>query len=114
MKKILVTGFCLLMLSSCTTEKTLYSWYNYQETSYQYNKKQTPEAAEKLLANYKLIIEKQKATRKTVPPGICAENGYMLLKAGKAEEGITLLKKEAELYPESKTFIDRIIQQTEK
>jgi len=49
-----------------------------------------------------------------VQPGICAEYGYLLIKQGKREEGLQLLKKEIELYPESKVFITRIIKQFEK
>ena len=38
----------------------------------------------------------------------------MLLKQGKKEEGLALLKREIELYPESANFIGRIIKQFEK
>ncbi len=115
MKKLFISGICILMFSSCSTsEKSLYSWYNYVDSSYQYNKKQDPKSTEALFKDYQKMIAKQKGTRKTVPPGIYAENGYMLVKSGKIEDGITLLKKEVELYPESKLFIERIIKQLEK
>lgn len=70
--------------------------------------------AEKLLREYARIIQEPKGTRKTPPPGICAEYGYVLLKQGKKEEGLALLKREIELYPESANFIGRIIKQFEK
>jgi hypothetical protein len=38
----------------------------------------------------------------------------MLIQSGKTEEGITYLKREIEIYPESKVFIERIIKQYEK
>ena len=56
----------------------------------------------------------QKAARGVVPPGVNAEYGYLLVKAGKKEEGLTLLKEEARLYPESEKFISRIIKQLQK
>lgn len=115
MKKLFISGICILMFYSCSTsEKALYSWYNYVDSSYQFNKKQDPKSTEALLKDYQKMEAKQKGTRQIVPPGIYAENGYMLVKSGKTEEGIALLKKEAELYPESKLFIERIIKQLEK
>jgi hypothetical protein len=48
------------------------------------------------------------------PPGINAEYGFLLCKAGKKEQGITLLKEEMRLYPESQKYISRIINQLTK
>ena len=101
-------------LAGCGSSKELYSWYGYEEKSYEWEKKQTPKSEEKLLREYARIIQEPKGTRKTPPPGICAEYGYVLLKQGKKEEGLALLKREIELYPESANFIGRIIKQFEK
>ena len=60
------------------------------------------------------MIEKQKGLRKTVPPGLNAEYGFLLCKQGKKEEGIKYLKAEIALYPESATYVSRIIKQLEK
>ena len=114
MKKLLGLFLTILLLTSCTTTTSLYSWGNYEDASYNYYKKQTPEAAEALLKSYQNIINKQKGSRKVVPPGIYAEYGFMLIQTGKRDEGIINLKKEIELYPESKVFIERIINQAEK
>jgi hypothetical protein len=103
-----------MALSSCQTQQSLYSWYDSEDAAYQYTKKLTEEDKAKAMEQYKKVIEKQKGSRATVPPGACAEYGYMLVKAGKKEEGLALLKKEMELYPESKTFISRIVNQLEK
>lgn len=114
MKKLLGLFLTILLLTSCATTTSLYSWGNYEDASYNYYKKQTPEAAEALLKSYQNIINKQKGSRKVVPPGIYAEYGFMLIQTGKRDEGIINLKKEIELYPESKVFIERIINQAEK
>ncbi|OAV72895.1 hypothetical protein Barb7_03035 [Bacteroidales bacterium Barb7] len=55
------------------------------------------------------MIKKPKGTRKVVAPGIYAEYGYLLLQNGKKAEGLTMLKKERELYPESAIFMDNLI-----
>ena len=115
MKKIYLFLACsAFFFASCTTTKTLYSWHNYEDASYQYQKKTTDELYEKAMKEYLKMIGKQKGTRKTVPPGLNAEYGYMLYKSGKAAEGISFLKKEIALYPESEVYISRIIKQLEQ
>jgi len=114
MKKIFITLVAVLALSSCNTTRSLYSWYDYEDATYQYNKKATEELQVKMLAQYNKLVEKQKGTRGIVPPGMYAEYGYQLYKTGKKEEGLGFLKKEIALYPESEKYISRIIKQLEK
>lgn len=114
MKKLFIAVVAVVAMSSCTTTQTLYSWYNYEDATYQYSKKSTEELRVKMLEQYKELTEKQKGTRGVVPPGLNAEYGYQLCKAGKKEEGLGFLKKEIELYPESEKYISRIIKQLEK
>lgn len=104
----------LITITSCTTNQTLYSWYGYEDATYQYSKKSTEELQVKVLEQYQKITDNQKGLRKVVPPGMYAEYGYLLYKTGKTEEGLSFLKKEIELYPESDTYISRIIKQLEK
>ena len=99
---------------SCMPISTLYYWDKYEDASYKNYKQGTDEAKAELMAVYEKMIAKQTGTRKTIAPGICAEYGFMLIQSGKTEEGITYLKREIEIYPESKVFIERIIKQYEK
>ena len=99
---------------SCMSTSPLYYWGNYEEASYQHYKQGTDEAKAKLMATYEKMISRQTGTRNTIAPGICAEYGYMLIQSGKREEGINYLKKEVELYPESRVFIERIIKRYEQ
>lgn len=104
----------VLTASSCGSSSNLYSWYNYEDATYQYSKKTTDELQVKVLEQYKKITDKQKGLRGVVPPGMYAEYGYLLYKTGKKAEGLAFLKKEKELYPESDMYISRIIKQLEK
>ncbi|MCI5776410.1 MAG: hypothetical protein MR215_02090 [Bacteroidales bacterium] len=99
----------------------------------------TPESWCNLMVGYEVLIQNVGGVRKTPPPGICAEYGYQLLKPGAAAtfrdhanekekewfktddyetyfrtRGIEMLKKEIELYPESKTFIEPLIEKFTK
>ena len=114
MKKIILSGVIIALFASCSSTKTLYSWYNYEDATYQYNKKRTDETKVKMMEQYLKLIQKQKGTRKVVPPGLYAEYGYVLYMGGKKEEGLDFLKQEIKLYPESETYISRIIKQLEK
>lgn len=99
---------------SCGSPKTLYSWYDYEDATYQYNKRQTDELKVKMMKQYLKMTKKQKGSRRVVPPGLYAEYGYALYMGGKKEEGLDFLKQEIKLYPESETYISRIIKQLEK
>lgn len=114
MKKIFISAICLVAMASCTTTTSLYSWYDSEDATYQYTKKGTDELLTKAMLQYDKVITKQKGTRKVVPPGVNAEYGFLLYKAGKKAEGLALLKEEVALYPESERFISRIINQLEK
>lgn len=114
MKKLILLGAVIGLFASCNSTKTLYSWYDYEDATYQYNKKHTDKLKVKMMEQYLKLIQKQKGTRKVVPPGLYAEYGYALYMGGKKEEGLDFLKQEIKLYPESETYISRIIKQLEK
>lgn len=113
MKKIFFALLVTLALTSCGTT-ALYNWNKYEDASYLYYKQQTPESTEALLKAYEKMMERPIGSRKVVPPGVYAEYGYLLVKAGKQSEGLEFLNKEVQTYPEAKVFIERIIKQLEQ
>lgn len=118
MKKPLLSttalAFAALAATSCVSSPQLYSWYGYEDAVYTNYKKPTEKSQEHVLQQYRAVIEKQKGTRATVPPGLYAEYGFLLYKTGKKEEGLNYMKQEKALYPESDAYISRIIKQLEK
>ena len=123
MKKKLLCAFSLavsLLFFSCgTTEKVQkpYEWDNYTMATYNYVKVPNDETLQSLFATYQRIMDGQNGEtvyRNTVPPGVCADYGYMLILAGKTDEGKALLLKEKELYPESAVFIERVLEMVER
>ena len=77
-------------------------------------KKADEKSTNKIIKEYKKIINEQKGIRKSIPPGMCADYGFLLIQKGNKAEGIANLKKEIALYPESKVFIDRILKLIEE
>lgn len=114
MRKTLFIGTCMLAFASCSTVNPLYSWYNYENITYQYNKKGTDELQAEVLELYQRMVGYPNGSRGVVPPGLYAEYGYMLYRTGKKEEGLSFLKEEIKVYPESEKYISRIIKQLEK
>jgi len=115
MKKLFIAAVAMLALASCgTVQPDLYSWYGSEDATYQYTKRNTEEKLTAAMEQYKKVVTMQKGARQVAPPGVNAEYGYLLVKAGQKQEGLTLLKQEIALYPESEKFISRIINQLEK
>lgn len=110
LKGALIAG-AMLALSACGMQRSLYSWHAYNGRLYNYVDKRSPKSLEALVGEYEKIIERQSGLRKMPPPGICAEYGYLLLQKGEKEKGLAMLELEIQHYPESKVFIQRIIEQ---
>jgi hypothetical protein len=109
MKKLIIVAAGALLMASCTVENQLYSWYQYDEASYNYLKNNDEKSRQELIENYQKIIKKQYGTRSVPPPGVYADYGFLLLQANNTDAGKSFLEKEIALYPESKIFIERIL-----
>jgi len=109
MNRILLASLGVLLFMGCVPQQTLYSWNNYETTSYNYLKNSDEKSTQELIETYKKIIKKQTGIRKVVPPGVYADYGFLLLQSYMKVEGMAMLQKEIELYPESRIFIERIL-----
>lgn len=104
----------VLLLASCSLmQKPLYNYAQYEDAVYRYITVQDEKSEERLIKNYEKILEKL-GSRKTPPPGVCADYGYLLLKKGETTKGKALLEREKKLYPESAGFINAILKRIEK
>lgn len=128
-----------MLMASCGSSR-LYYWgsnpnfdkgtSDYEKASYKYYDKQSPESLCDLLCVYEDMVSNPGGTRGVVPPGICAEYGYLLLQPQTATvfyenasnrqkrkmesseygsdfrtKGIAMLEMEIQLYPESAVFV---------
>lgn len=142
MKRLLMLITISLCLTSCGVNTSLYYWggtrqgfSTYEHLAYKNADKQTPEFICKLICMYEDMVTNPGGTRMMVPPGICAEYGYLLLNPENAEifanhataqqkktfkstdyttlfpeMGKELMQKEIELYPESAKFLEPLIE----
>ena len=134
------------MFTSCGTTSPLYYWglvtndvSAYENLTYNYIEKQTPESLCKLICMYEGIVSSPGGMRNVPPPGICAEYGYLLLNPESAEIfaehanliqkrrfksdnyaslfpeiGKQMIEKEMQLYPESAKFLSPLLESLTK
>ena len=101
---------CLAMLLSFScTHQTQYHWGTYEDMVY--GSFQANEDSEPVVQVQKLTEDLQKADAagKQVGPGFYAHLGYMQHLSGDDVGAIDSFKREKELYPQSKKFVDRLI-----
>lgn len=97
-----------LLASACATTHQKYAWGTYDHSLYVYYK--DPATAAALAQNLEATISAAEKTNAIVGPGIYAEYGYLLLQQGNPTAAIDAFRKEASSWPESKEFMDHMIQ----
>jgi hypothetical protein len=97
-----------LLLTACATTQKKYAWGSYDHSLYVYYK--DPATAAALAQSLEATISAAEKTNAIVGPGIYAEYGYLLLQQGNSTAAIDAFRKEASHWPESKVFMDHMIQ----
>ena len=95
-----------ILLAGCAVPGK-YTWGNYDRSLYTYYK--DPTKTTEYLAAIEDIIQSAGKTQGKVPPGIYAEYGYFLMKAGKSTEAITQFEMEKVKWPESTQMMNAMI-----
>jgi len=104
----LILAGASILFSACAKPPIAYYWGDYSSSLYNAKKNPTPESLQdhkKVLVH---IIQESNRQSLRVPPGVYAEYGYLLLKEGNTTEGMKYLDLEAQTYPESKVFVERV------
>ena len=97
-----------LLVTACATNHQKYAWGTYDHALYVYYK--DPAKAAALAQSLEATISAAEKTNAPVGPGIYAEYGYLLLQQGNSTAAIDAFHKEASHWPESKVFMDHMIQ----
>jgi hypothetical protein len=95
------------LLAGCVPP-TLFYWGDYSSTLYEYKKNPDDKTLKAHMQQLGLIITQAPQKKLLVPPGVRAEYGYLLLKAGNETEGMQYLEQEVLAFPESAPFIQRL------
>jgi hypothetical protein len=106
--RVAIVTVVTLLVTACATNQPKYNWGTYDRSLYVYYK--DPATAPALTQNLESTINAAEKTNAVVAPGIYAEYGYLLLQQGNATAAIDAFRKEEVHWPESRVFMDRMIQ----
>jgi len=103
----------LLLIGCASTPKC--QWVDAGDPTFKYIKTQTAESLQALIEVYKkneAIVNKYPQVC-PASAGFYGEYGFLLMQNGQNPEGRELMRKEIQLYPESKTFMLRALGEKE-
>ena len=106
----IVLGLMVLVLAGCASPRpSLYYWGSYEGQLYALYS----DAGQSLITEQIIAMEadyqRASAANKPVPPGFHAHLGLLYFQSGKANQALQSFETEKALYPESATFMDRLI-----
>ena len=116
MQKLFLPFFLAVFCTACAIQKPqqIYYWGSYEQQIYaMYSApgKSSPEQQlEKLEADY----QKARAANKPVPPGYNAQVGFLYFQLGKTDQALKSFETEVALFPESKIYMDRLIERLKR
>ena len=106
--RFIVSSVIAILMAGCVTTQDKYNWGDYDPALYGYYK--SPAKVGELTAALDADIKTSDSHNVPAAPGLRAEYGYLLLQQGKAPEAILAFQGEETQWPESKVFMDHMIQ----
>jgi len=96
----------ITLIAGCATNREIYYWGEYEQLIH--DSYVTPGAADSYTQIEKLSadIQKAEANGKKIAPGIYAHLGFLYAAQGKESQSQSAFMEEHSLYPESRVFID--------
>ncbi|MDF1762073.1 MAG: DUF4810 domain-containing protein [Oleibacter sp.] len=110
---LLATALSVVVLSGCASKKDIFYWGEYESLVYSMYAKPGSADAPKQISILTTDIQKAEAKDMPIAPGIHAHLGYMYALQGDIEQSKSAFLVEKNLYPESATMIDGMLQRLE-
>lgn len=104
----------LTTLTGCATQKTLYSWGQYEEVLYSSYAKPGQTPLEKQIEMLEQDYQKARSKQQPVPPGWHAHLGFLYYGVGKLDKAKQEFESEKAAFPESAILIDRLLTRLKK
>lgn len=109
--RALVLGTALLLGGCMATSKPMYQWDSYPTQVHRHFKGESTEAQ---IAALEQQLQDIQANGAATPPGLHAHLGMLYSKVGKDDLMAQQLELEKALFPESTTFMNRLLAQLKK
>lgn len=101
-----------LFLSGCAQQpKPMYQWGSYENQIYAIYNNPGKIPVDTQLQNLEKDLESINASKAVPPPGFHAHMGYLYFQTGKNGQALQSFETEKKLFPESATYMDRLIAQ---
>jgi hypothetical protein len=110
MRRGFVIAAAICSLTACRQQSTYYSWGSYEQSVRQLTH---AEGAVDVNAQIQSLTEQLERTRQEggrIPPGLHAHLGLLYSMRGDLDTARAAFESERELFPESATFIDGVIE----
>lgn len=105
----------IFIVSGCaTTNKEIYYWGEYEQLIHDAYVKPGSADAQTQIEKINADIQKAEAMGKKTPPGIYAHLAFLYAVEGKDSKSKEAFMEERSLYPESRVFIDGMMDRAEK
>lgn len=98
-----------VLLASCV-QQGMYYWGDYSTTLYHSRKVPCEENLLKHKQALENIIQKSEEQNLRVPPGVYAELGYIYFRHNETDTAVKFFLLEEQTYPESRIFMERLVQ----
>jgi len=103
------------LLTACSTgTHGLYQWGSYEDQVYAMYNSSEKTSPQEQLAKLEADGEKARAGNRTPPPGYYAHLGYLYFETGNPERAVASFQNEKTLFPESRSYMDRLIDRFKK
>jgi len=111
-----LTALCAgSLLTACSTgTHGLYQWGSYEDQVYAMYNSAEKTSPQEQLAKLEADGEKARAGNRTPPPGYYAHLGYLYFETGNPERALASFQNEKTLFPESRSYMDRLIARFKK
>jgi hypothetical protein len=104
-----------LLLTACSTgTHGLYQWGSYEDQVYAMYNSAGKTSPQEQLAKLEADGEEARAGNRTPPPGYYAHLGYLYFETGNPERAVASFQNEKTLFPESRSYMDRLIARFKK
>ena len=108
--KILLAVTITITSFGCAS-KPMYYWGNYSDSLYHAKKDPGVESLAKHKESLENILDESNKRNLRIPPGVCAELGYLYATQNNTKQAIEYFQMEKLTYPESTNLMDSLIMQ---
>lgn len=111
MRRTFVIAAAICALTSCQQRgRSLYAWGNYQDSVWRLTHAEGAADVDADIDSLTQTVERTRQEGRRVPPGMHAHLGLLYSMRGELDTAQAAFESERELYPESATFIDGLIE----